>query len=85
MLEAPHCLRDGKLWWYFDGVQWHVLDGESGAELWAGAMRARLVVARARSQAVFAHDVAMERFGMTRGHLGLWFCQVARVQAWARY
>jgi len=85
MREVEHCLRDGKLWWYYDGVQWHVLDSESGKEQWACAMRARLVVARARSQAVFAREVAMERFGLTRGHLGLWFCHVARVQVWARY
>jgi len=83
----PCVIRDGKMTWYFDGVMSHCLGKITHAEALdvARACDVRIYHSVIQSQATFARDVAMERFGLARGHLGLWFCQVAKVPIWARF
>jgi len=80
-------VRDGVTTWHDDGVMVHYVGVISDSDMYSIArdLRVPVRITWPRNQAQFAHDVAMERFGLRRGHSGLWFVASVGVAAWARY
>lgn len=85
MKREPHILRDLSLTWRFDGSAWHCIGAlnEDEARDISLALGVPLSLSGRTTQAQFAHDVALERFGLHRGGRA-WGERSCGVPIWAR-